>query len=669
MRSHKSISTAVVATIVIVIIIIAAAGGYLYYQSTITKKPTTTTPPPPTTKTITIAPPNPNELVDLGTMGQIYAPDSLDPATGFYVVDEVVFTNVYQGLLTFNGSSVTQLVPVLAQSYTVQKNGTQYVFIMRPDTYFSNMHPINATTAWFSFYRTIIMGQGPAVANYYPYIATYYGSYFLPYGAPNAVQYAFHMSSTPNGTVTAEILSQVLSNFNVHNSTIMSLMTYPNQSIVLLNSSAIAFNLPFPYRYFPYILASGGWGALADPVFVDQHGGVQAGQANSYINTEGMVGSGPYMIETVGSELSSVTLVANPHYWAANAANVPAVLAPPKIDNIVIEFGASHSTRVADFDSGQATISDVAIPSLNSIYDGYQYKSYVPFSTIFYNAGIEPDVFYISMNNQVFPTNNTYFRLAVAYAINYSDIVHTLMTFNGTVLGVTYLGPIAPNLPFYNPDNLPQYTYNIPLAEHYINLSGWQEDFYVVLPNGTTLGNPSGKELPPLQLYTIAPVTPTTQTEFEIIQSGLSQIGISISLYPVTAAVTDSWYTPSGTPALVLLGWAPDWPDPIAQELMALTDPVYGGLSGDLAWFNNSQVNSILSWLPYSLNATQQEQGVAEIYNITYHQAPYAWLPNAETYWLQQPYLHGVVFNPFVGYRYNMMYYENYTVTVPVSSS
>ncbi|MCL4343854.1 MAG: ABC transporter substrate-binding protein [Thaumarchaeota archaeon] len=662
MTKQRSISTVLAAAIVIVVIIIAGVGAYAYYMSTV--KPTKVTPPPTTTKTITISPPNPNELIDLGTFGQLYAPDALDPATGFYVVDEVVFTNVYQGLLTFNGSSLTQLVPVLAQSYIMQPNGTQYVFTMRPNTYFSNLNPINATTAWFSFYRTIVMGQGPAVGNYYPYIATYYGPYFLPYGAPNAVQHAFNLASTPNGTVTAEILSQVLSNFNVHNSSIMSLMTYPNQSIVMLNPSTIEFNLPFAYRYFPYIIASGGWGAFSDPVFVDQHGGVQAGQANSYINTEGMIGSGPYVITSVGSELSSVTLTANPNYWAANAPNVPHVISAPKIQNIVIEFGASHSTRVADFDSGQATMSDVAIPSLNSIYDGYQYKSEVPFNTIFHNVGMLPDLFYVAMNNAVYPTNNTDFRLAVAYSINYSDIVHTIMTFNGTTLGDTYLGPISPGMTYYNPENYSPYYFNLPLAEHYINLSGWQEGFYVVLPNGSTLGNPSAKELSPMQLYTIAPVTPTEETEFEIIQSGLSQIGISISFYPVTAAVTDSWYTPTTTPSMILLGWAPDWPDPVAQQMMALGDPVYGGLAGDLAWFNNSQVNSIFQTLPYELNATQQGQGVAQVYKIMYNQAPYAWMPNADTYWLQQPYLHGVTYNPFVGYWYNLMYYQNYTTTV-----
>ncbi|MGC8631883.1 MAG: ABC transporter substrate-binding protein, partial [Thermoprotei archaeon] len=244
-------------------------------------------------KQFTLGPQNTNTLIDIGTEGVITTPDALDPATGFYGVDGSAFAAVYQGLLTYNGSSITQLVPVLAKSWVMEPNGSTYVFIMRPNTYFSNGDPINATTAWFSFYRTILMAQGPGVSNYEGIIAQFKGPYFLPVGASHAVQYAFHLSSLPSPNQTAAILSQVLSNFNAHNSTIEALMSYRNQSVVMLNSSAVEFNLLEPYSWFTYDISSGWWGDFADPAFVDAHGGVQAGQANSYINTNGMVGSGP----------------------------------------------------------------------------------------------------------------------------------------------------------------------------------------------------------------------------------------------------------------------------------------------------------------------------------------------------------------------------------------
>ena len=661
MSNKKSVSKTLIAAIIVIVVVIAGAAGYVYYRNITSSSQV---------KTVVIAPSSPNTLIDIGTMGQIYSPDALDPATGFYVVDEPVFLAVYQGLVGYNGSSITQLVPVLAKSWVMEPNGSTYVFIMRPNTYFSNGDPINATTAWFSFYRTILMAQGPGVSNYEGIIAQFKGPYFLPVGASHAVQYAFHLSSLPSPNQTAAILSQVLSNFNAHNSTIEALMSYRNQSVVMLNSSAVEFNLLEPYSWFTYDISSGWWGEFADPAFVDAHGGVQAGQANSYINTNGMVGSGPYVISSVGSEMSSITLKANSNYWAAKATDVPWTLAAPKIPNVIIEYGASHADRVAEFDSNQAQLSYVSIPAFNSLYGGYQYKQYVPFSKVFENEGMQPGVGYIALNTQVYPTNITDFRLALVHAVNYTQIIDSIYAFNGTALAGMYVGPITPTMPLYNPDHLPVYSFNLTLAEQYLNESGWQGGFYVVLPSGNTLGNPNGKELPAQTIYTIAPVTPSEETEFEIIQKDLSNIGISTSLYPVTPSLTDTWMTPSvtdgwstasGTPSLVMLGWFPDWPDPVFQQLMVQTDPEFGGLAGDLAWLNNSQLNALYQKLPWETNQTEQEQGVAQAYNTTYWLAPYVWLPQPYTYWFQQPYLQGVTYNPFTGYYYNLMYYANYT--------
>lgn len=662
----KSVPKTLIAIAILVVVIAAGLGYYEYERmsqpSVVHVKPTTKT------VTLTIAPSNFTTLTDLASMGQIYSPDALDPATGFYVVDEPFFSAVYQGLVTFNGSSLTQLVPVLAQSWKVEPNGTTYVFIMRPHAYFSNGDPINATTAWFSFYRTMVMGQGPSYSNYLGLIGQFKGPYFLPIGASHALQYAFGLSTLPSANQTASMLSYVLSHFNTQNATIEKLMSYRNQSVVVLNSSAVEFNLQNSYAWFASDIAAGGWGDFADPAFVDAHGGVQAGQPNAFINTNGMVGSGPYVIAAVGSEMSSITLKANPHYWAANVTGIPSVIAPAKIPNVIIEYGASHDVRVAEFDDNEAQLSFVSIPYFGAIYKGYEYSAHVPFSAIMNNKGLTPGVGYIALNCQVFPTNITAFRLAIVHSINYTDIMDTIMSFNGTLYGGMYVGPISPGMPFYNPENYPVYSYNISLAEHLINESGIQGDFSITLPNGTVLGDPNGKPLPALSIYTLTPVTAAEETEFEIIQKDLSQIGLSVSLYPVTASLTDTWSTASGTPAMVMLGWFPDWPDSVYQQLIVQTDVAYGGLAGDLAWFNNTQLNKLYQTLPWEINATQQKQGVAEAYNIIYNSAPYVWLPEGYTYWFQQPYLHGVTYNPFVGYRYNTMYYSNYTTTYNVTS-
>jgi len=160
----------------------------------------------------------------------------------------------------------------------------------------------------------------------------------------------------------------------------------------------------------------------------------------------------------------------------------------------------------------------------------YQYKQYYSFNQMFDELGYPPGFNYLGMNTQVFPTNITDFRLAIVHAINYTEILERLYTYNGQTLAEEFLGSVSPDLPgFYNPDGLPLYSFNLSLAENYLNLSGYQADFYVVTPNGTVLGNPNGMRLPAIAITYLAPISPLTESELEIIQAGLSQIGLSVA--------------------------------------------------------------------------------------------------------------------------------------------
>ena len=95
---------------------------------------------------------------------QAIAPDELDPATGFFISDGPLYSAVFNTLVEYNGSS-TSIVPVLASNYTVIHD-QNYTFDIRPYANFSNGQQLNASSVWFSFYRGIIMGQGPYASDY-----------------------------------------------------------------------------------------------------------------------------------------------------------------------------------------------------------------------------------------------------------------------------------------------------------------------------------------------------------------------------------------------------------------------------------------------------------------------------------------------------------------------
>ncbi|MGC8615301.1 MAG: hypothetical protein ACP5UU_05800, partial [Thermoprotei archaeon] len=71
-QGKKPISTVLIAILVIVIVVVGAVGYVAYQRYIAPSKPVAKV----VTKTLTVSPPNPNTLVDLRSMGQIYSPDA-----------------------------------------------------------------------------------------------------------------------------------------------------------------------------------------------------------------------------------------------------------------------------------------------------------------------------------------------------------------------------------------------------------------------------------------------------------------------------------------------------------------------------------------------------------------------------------------------------------------
>ncbi len=167
---------------------------------------------------------------------------------------------------------------MLATNWTVSPDYKHYIFTLRQGVYFTDGEPFNATVVWFSLYRTIIMGgQGPGISNYarllYSYTNFTATGYTIPWGG--ACDALANVTGNPayinNATLCANALAYVLSNFNVQNTTIQKLMTYPNQAVVVLGPYEVEINLIHPYRFFLLDLAA-WWGAMVPPVYIDEHG-------------------------------------------------------------------------------------------------------------------------------------------------------------------------------------------------------------------------------------------------------------------------------------------------------------------------------------------------------------------------------------------------------------
>src|SRR5271170_3090641 len=97
---------------------------------------------------------------------QAEIPDSLDPAVTFTTPGWAAVQQVYQGLVNYNGSSVTSFSGVLATtngtlSYDPDTGFASYTFELRSGVTFSNGDPYNAYVQWYSLYRSLLLQQGP----------------------------------------------------------------------------------------------------------------------------------------------------------------------------------------------------------------------------------------------------------------------------------------------------------------------------------------------------------------------------------------------------------------------------------------------------------------------------------------------------------------------------
>ncbi|MGA8090884.1 MAG: hypothetical protein WB984_00035, partial [Thermoplasmata archaeon] len=92
---------------------------------------------------------------------QAELPDSLDPAVTFSSPGWAAVQQVYQGLVQYNGTSVTNFSGVLAKNWSVIYDPAtgfeSYMFTLWPGVHFSNGDPYNAYVQWYSLYRSLLL--------------------------------------------------------------------------------------------------------------------------------------------------------------------------------------------------------------------------------------------------------------------------------------------------------------------------------------------------------------------------------------------------------------------------------------------------------------------------------------------------------------------------------
>jgi peptide/nickel transport system substrate-binding protein len=82
-------------------------------------------------------------------------PSDLDPASSYDENSNIPLRAMYEGLVTLKGDSLTDVVPVLAASYTASTDNKTYIFTLRSGVTFHDGTVFDATAAKFGLTRTV----------------------------------------------------------------------------------------------------------------------------------------------------------------------------------------------------------------------------------------------------------------------------------------------------------------------------------------------------------------------------------------------------------------------------------------------------------------------------------------------------------------------------------
>jgi peptide/nickel transport system substrate-binding protein len=498
---------------------------------------------------------------------------------------------MYQALVTTNitqqySQNVINWIPDLATSWTISPDATTYTYNLRQNVTFSNGDPFNSYQVWAEF-----MGF------YYLMGPTFFSGLNL-------------FSNVTFGPAQISLLNST----GLANPTGAALAMMQNQSWPMYTTGPyqITFHLIAPFLFFNGVIGGGGDpGLIFDVQYVLDHGGFGTpAQINSYFDSHPAPGTGPYMVTEVAMN-SHVTFKKNPTYWGSSlspaeiAANP--VLNPGQVSTVVVNVKTDDLARYTDLSTGGAQIAAISTTDWNLVTHNSQYAYFVMPNGV-------PDVEALAINTAIAPTNNVLVRRAIVHAINYTDV--WAKAYQGQASA--FMGPETPNYgAYYDPAHLPPYDFNLTEAAADLAKAGY--------PNGTGL--------PTLTLRTVAGCTYCVNAA-EVIQSDLSNVGITVNIIEVASSTYWNPYGPYATNLqnanqlgqLSFLGgelYGPDYLGPSDYWIGFVTS---SSTWGNWAVYDNPRVDHDVSIITTTANESQHIAALTDAQQAIYADAPYAWL-------------------------------------------
>ena len=475
-------------------------------------------------------------------------PDTLDPHLAYDTASGEVLYNVYDNLIAYKGSSVSEFVPELStqvptvQNGLVKDGGKTYIFPIRKGVKFHNGNPLTPEDVEYSFERGLL--YDPAGGPMWMMLYALFNVHSLDELIENYVKAPVDQIFDKNGEPKAEY-KQKLVDF------------YKNviDPAVEVQGDNVVVKLVRPYGPFMNIIAhSGHWGAILDKETSIKLG-LWDGKSDTWWKYRDLqkekspyyayaMGTGPYKFVEWDRKQQKITLVANDDYWAGE----------PKIKKAIIWGIDEWSTRKAMLERGDADSIAVVLEYLDQVRGNKDLtiiENIPQLSTtvLAFGWSIAPTSKYIGSGkldgNGIPPDffSDIYARKAVAAAINYDALIRDVLKGFGkripTALPEGLLG--------FDP-TLPLYKFNIKTVQDNLkkawNGQAWAKGFkFSVAFNQGNSARQRVSEMVKMYLEMAAP--------------GKAKIDVQPLQWPTFLDATNRGELP-----VFILGWLADFPDP-----------------------------------------------------------------------------------------------------------
>ncbi|MEM4058853.1 MAG: ABC transporter substrate-binding protein [Thermoplasmata archaeon] len=397
---------------------------------------------------------------------------SFDPAVDYESIGMEVIANVYETLIAYNGSSISeaQMFPMVASEVPTIANGgissnyLNYTFYIRSGLKFANGDPLTAWDVYTSFIRSLLFVTG----------------------SPGTSDWILAQDLLPAGgfTAGAESYQNVTSAITLNNASqsVTFHLLKPDPAFL----DYIAYPLGASIMDYNWLVAHGAGITFTPLGFASYINQSNEPDYNNYVR-ENAMGSGPYMILSyvLGQ---SIMLAPNPYYTPI--ASVPGYNHTAKYP-VYIEWEKDTSTALLIAESGQTDIVvglpnyDYTILSRLASEGKMSINSYPTLNILWYQFNFDINTTMLSTLGTGYHIPQYYFtnldvRRAWAYTFNYTNYIDNLIGNSkyGADFASQYTGVIPDGMPGYlTPQQLQQAgavvpVYNLSIAKHYLEESG-----------------------------------------------------------------------------------------------------------------------------------------------------------------------------------------------------